>query len=54
MKISVALCTYNGEKFLKQQLESILNQKVKVDEIIVCDDVSTDSTLSILNHYQLV
>ena len=47
MKISVALCTYNGEKFISEQLESILNQTVGVDEIIICDDKSTDKTVSI-------
>lgn len=52
MKTSVALCTYNGEKFLKEQLDSILNQTVKVDEIVVCDDGSTDATVSILNSYK--
>ncbi|SMC55191.1 glycosyltransferase family 2 protein [Chryseobacterium sp. YR221] len=52
MKTSVALCTYNGEKYLKYQLDSILNQTVQIDEIIICDDGSTDSTISILNSYQ--
>ena len=52
MKTSVALCTYNGEKFLAQQLESILNQTVLVDEIVVCDDGSTDNTVSILENYR--
>lgn len=52
MKISVALCTYNGEKFLRKQIDSILNQTLKVDEIIVCDDCSTDSTLMILEGYK--
>ena len=51
MKISVALCTYNGEKFLKKQLDSILNQSVAVSEIVVCDDISSDSTKSILEQY---
>ncbi|WP_294326312.1 glycosyltransferase [uncultured Chryseobacterium sp.] len=51
MKTSVALCTYNGEKYLKEQLNSIINQTHKIDEIIVCDDQSTDSTLSILKEY---
>lgn len=49
--ISVALTTYNGEKYLKKQLDSIMNQTMKVDEIIVCDDGSTDSTFSILENY---
>lgn len=51
MKTSVALCTYNGEKFLSQQLDSILNQTSPIDEIVVCDDCSTDSTISILRSY---
>ncbi len=53
MKISVALCTYNGEKFLKEQIDSILNQTQKVNEIIVCDDGSKDKTLSMLNKYDV-
>lgn len=51
MKISVALCTYNGEKYLHEQLNSILNQTLKVNEIIVCDDQSTDNTIAILEEY---
>lgn len=52
MKISVALCTYNGEKFLSYQIDSILEQTISIDEIIVCDDGSTDSTIKILNSYK--
>ena len=52
MKVSVALCTYNGEKFLKAQIDSILFQTQKVDEIIVCDDKSSDSTIAILENYK--
>ncbi|SHI63366.1 glycosyltransferase family 2 protein [Flavobacterium terrae] len=52
MRVSVAICTYNGEQFLKEQLDSILNQSTKVDEIVVCDDKSTDKTLEILNNYK--
>jgi glycosyltransferase involved in cell wall biosynthesis len=51
-KISVALCTYNGELFIKEQLDSILNQTVKVDEIVICDDCSKDTTASILEVYK--
>lgn len=47
MKVSVAMCTYNGEKYIKEQLESILYQSRKVDEIIICDDGSKDDTLEI-------
>lgn len=53
MKLSVAMCTYNGEKFIKEQLNSILNQSQNVDEIIICDDGSVDSTISIIKEYQL-
>ncbi len=48
-KISVALCTYNGEKFIELQLESIFQQSLAVDEIIICDDGSTDKTIEIIN-----
>ncbi len=50
-KISVALCTYNGEKFIEQQLESIFNQSVSVSEIIICDDASTDKTVEIISKF---
>ncbi|HEU4789004.1 MAG TPA: glycosyltransferase family 2 protein [Flavobacterium sp.] len=52
MKISVALCTFNGDKFLHKQIDSILQQTLNVDEIIVCDDCSTDHTLKILEEYK--
>lgn len=47
MKTSVAICTYNGEKYIAEQLNSIIHQTRKVDEIIVCDDRSSDNTVSI-------
>ncbi|WP_418894049.1 glycosyltransferase [Limibacterium fermenti] len=50
-KISVVMATYNGEKFLRQQLNSILSQSYPVDELVVVDDHSTDSTLYILEEY---
>jgi glycosyltransferase involved in cell wall biosynthesis len=53
-KISVVLCTYNGELFLKEQIESILKQTHLPDEIIVCDDCSTDSTVEILIDFQKI
>lgn len=52
MKISVAMCTYNGSKFLSEQLESILNQTQKVNEIIICDDCSQDNTKEVIFHFQ--
>lgn len=53
MKLSVALCTYNGEKYLHKQLCSILNQSLNVHEIIICDDNSTDNTKTILTQFYL-
>ncbi len=50
--ISVALCTCNGAAYIAHQIESILAQSVKVDEIVVCDDRSTDDTISIVKQYQ--
>lgn len=52
MDISVAMCTYNGEKFIGEQLDSILNQTKKVSEIIICDDLSIDGTVGILNDFK--
>jgi len=49
--ISVAITTYNGEKYLEEQLDSILSQTLKPAEIIVCDDRSTDGTVKILEQY---
>ena len=46
--ISVAMCTYNGEKFISKQLDSILAQTQSVDEIIICDDCSEDKTVAIV------
>lgn len=46
--ISVAMTTYNGEKYIKEQLLSILNQTVPVDEIVIYDDNSSDDTVQII------
>lgn len=46
--VSVALCTYNGARFVVEQLESILAQTYPVTEIIVSDDGSTDDTLALI------
>lgn len=50
-KISVALCTYNGAKFLSEQLESIKNQTRLPDEIVVGDDCSSDKTVEIIEDF---
>lgn len=52
MKVSVVMCTYNGERYLEQQIQSILGQTLQPDEFIVCDDCSTDGTVAILERYQ--
>lgn len=49
--VSVVLCTYNGEKFLRPQLDSILAQSWTNLELLVVDDASTDQTVSILKEY---
>ncbi|HWZ04337.1 MAG TPA: glycosyltransferase [Mucilaginibacter sp.] len=49
--VSIALCTYNGDRFLKQQLDTIVNQTYKNIEIIVVDDCSTDKTFEIIQDY---
>lgn len=47
--LSVALCTYNGEKYITTQINSILKQSTPVDEIVICDDGSTDNTIAIID-----
>ena len=49
--ISVCIATFNGEKFIEKQLKSILNQTATVDEVIICDDCSTDSTVKIIKYF---
>jgi glycosyltransferase involved in cell wall biosynthesis len=49
--VSVVMCTYNGEHFLEEQLESILNQTWLNLEILIADDASTDNTWSMLQAY---
>lgn len=51
MKVSVALCTFNGEAFLPTQLRSILDQTRPPDEMIIADDGSTDQTATILQQF---
>jgi glycosyltransferase involved in cell wall biosynthesis len=51
--VAILLCTYNGERFLKEQLDSIINQTYKHWKVYVSDDGSTDLTLDILEEYKL-
>ena len=48
MKISIAMTTYNGEAYIEKQMMSLLNQTRKVDEIIICDDCSSDKTFELI------
>jgi len=50
--VSVVMCTYNGEKFLRQQIGSVLSQTYSNLEFIIVDDVSSDNTVSILEEYK--
>ena len=50
--VSVVMCTYNGEKYIREQIDSILQQTYSVDEIIIQDDCSTDGTCEVLYEYQ--
>jgi glycosyltransferase involved in cell wall biosynthesis len=49
--ISIAMATYNGQNYIKEQLDSILSQTYKDFELIICDDCSKDKTPSILKEY---
>lgn len=49
--VSIAMCTYNGEKYLAQQLDSLVQQTYPHIEIIITDDASADSTVTILHQY---
>lgn len=49
--ISIALCTYNGSVFLREQLDSVMGQRYTHWELVVVDDCSTDSTRTILEDY---
>ena len=50
--ISVCMATYNGERFIRQQLESILPQLAPDDELVISDDSSTDATIKIVKSLQ--
>ena len=49
--VSVAMATYNGEKWISQQLESILKQLGKDDEVVIADDNSSDSTVKLIEEF---
>lgn len=51
MRISVAMATYNGARFLSEQLESLARQSELPCELVICDDGSTDETLQVLGRF---
>ena len=50
--IDILLATYNGEKYVAEQIDSILNQTYKNIHLIISDDCSTDNTRKILSQYE--
>ena len=50
-KISLAMATYNGAAFIYEQLTSILGQTRRIDEVVICDDGSTDETPQLVNEF---
>lgn len=50
MTASVAMCTYNGAQYIEEQLRSILAQTFPINEIVICDDGSTDATISVIEN----
>ncbi|MGD0646773.1 MAG: glycosyltransferase family 2 protein [Acidobacteriaceae bacterium] len=51
MRVSVAMCTYNGAAYLREQLESIARQTRLPDELVICDDGSSDATPNIVEEF---
>lgn len=51
IKISVAMTSFNGEKFILKQLESIATQTIVPDEVIICDDQSKDNTVEVVERF---
>ncbi|WP_372819966.1 glycosyltransferase [Pedobacter sp.] len=52
VSISIAMCTYNGAKYIDEQLETIIAQDYPLHEIIVVDDRSSDDTFKILEDWK--
>ena len=51
MKVSVVLSSYNGEQDIIEQLRSIDGQTRQPDEVLICDDCSTDGTVNLVQNY---
>lgn len=50
--VSIAMASYNGEKYIKEQLDSIISQTYTNIEIVITDDCSKDNTVNIIKEYQ--
>ena len=51
MKISIAMTAFNGAKYINEQLNSFASQTRLPDEVVVCDDISSDDTFEILDNF---
>ena len=51
LKTSVVIASYNGSKYIKSELESILNQTKNIDECIIGDDCSLDDSVEIISEF---
>lgn len=52
IRISVAMVSYNGEKYIREQIDSIIPQLTEQDELVISDDGSVDGTRRIIEEYQ--
>ncbi|WP_159726018.1 glycosyltransferase [Methylosinus sp. Ce-a6] len=52
MKVSIAMATYNGSKWIEEQLDSFARQELPPDELVICDDCSKDETISIVERFR--
>ena len=48
--ISIVLAAYNGSNYIKDQLNSFVHQTIQPNELIICDDLSSDNTVNIINN----
>lgn len=52
LKLSIAMTTYNGSRYISEQLQSLANQTIKPYEIVICDDCSKDNTVEIIENFK--
>ncbi len=53
LTVSVAMCTHNGARFLREQLDSLAAQTHLPTELVICDDISTDETINIIKEFSI-